>query len=442
MKKMLCGAAKSVITPKPEWITRLKCVNTELGGVLDDILVRAIAVGDGDSTMLFVGYDLDKEPYPNESIAWITEHTGIPEENIFLFGTHTHAVPRLGPRKFEPPFNRPNLNEDEKKIHLAYEEFVLDAMHRTVQEAISSMRPARFGIGKAPCYIGVNRTETFRWVDADGNQRQSTEIGYNPEGPVNHTVFTIKFEDYEGNMIACLINYAVHCAALFPNELANGKMAITSDIGGNVSHLVEERAPESVAIWSAAPSGDVNPILMNAFSYRNPKNGSPVHAELRGDTLHILNFSVARHYAVVEQLLDTISCDREDVSIAGAMTLIELPMNKAERTKTGWVVSDELSDEPYQIRLHYVSFGELAFCGVGGELFTRHGWTMREALPIELVIITHDHEQSHNANYIGDDDGLKLHAHGTKGGLMPGLVGPALKESILAMYESCKETSR
>ena len=127
MSKMLCGAAKAVITPKEEWVTYLKCSNMQFGGVLDDILVRAIAVGDGEHTMLFVGFDLDKEPYPVESIAWITENTGIPEENIFLFGTHTHAVPRLGPRIYEPPFNKPKLNEEEQAVMDQYEDFVIDS---------------------------------------------------------------------------------------------------------------------------------------------------------------------------------------------------------------------------------------------------------------------------------------------------------------------------
>jgi len=437
MKDLLCGAAKAIITPKQEWVTHLQCMNMTFGGILDDILVRTIAIGNGESTMLFVGYDLDMEPYPEESIVWITSHTNVPEENIFLFGTHTHAVPRLGPRKYEPRFHHQNLTEEDLSILQAYESYVLESMHSTVLQAIESMRPARFGVGRAPCYITSNRTETFTWTDSEGNPRESTQIGFNPEGPVDHTVFTMKFEDLEGNMIACLVNYAVHCAALFPNELANGKLAVTSDIGGNVSHLIEAKTPDCVAIWSAAPSGDVNPIMMNAFTYRNPVDGSPVQAELHGDTRHILNFSVARHYAVVEELLNTISCDRDRADISGAMALVELPLKKAERTKTGWIVSSEPSETPYQIRLHYVSFGDLAFCGVGGELFTRHGWIMQEALPIDLVIITHDHEQSHNAGYIGDDDGLRLHAHGTKGGLAPGLVGPALKESLQKMYLSC-----
>lgn len=439
MNKLLCGAAKAVITPKEEWVTHLKCGRMEFGGVLDDILVRAIAVGDGESTMLFVGFDLDKEPYPEESIAWITENTNVPAENIFLFGTHTHAVPRIGPRIFEPPFNIPKLNEEEQKIMDLYEEFVMETMHSVVLEALASMRPARFGTGKAPCHIAENRTETWNWIDEDGNQRQLTEIGYNPEGPVDRTVFTMKFEDLDGNMIACLVNFAVHCAVLFPNELADGKLAITSDLGGHVSKLIEDKEPGCVAIWSAAPSGDVNPVMMNAFAYTDPKDGSPAHGVLHGDTRPVLDFSVSRHYAVVDKLLDSITCDREMDGIAGDLKLIELPLKKAERTKLGWVVSDELSDTPYQIRIHYVTFGDLAFCGVGGELFTRHGWTMQEALPIELVIITHDHEQSHNAGYIGDDDGLRLHAHGTNGGLAPGLVGPALKESIMEMYEKCRK---
>ena len=104
MNQFFCGAAKARITPCENDVMHMKCGRMQFGGILDDLYVRAIAIGDGENKMLFVGFDLDKEPYPEESIRWITENTGIPEPNIFLFGTHTHAVPRLGPRIFEPPW--------------------------------------------------------------------------------------------------------------------------------------------------------------------------------------------------------------------------------------------------------------------------------------------------------------------------------------------------
>ncbi len=65
--------------------------------------MRVIAVGDGKSKALLIGFELDKVPYPAENLALLSERTGIPEENILYFSTHNHTSPVMGDRPEEGP---------------------------------------------------------------------------------------------------------------------------------------------------------------------------------------------------------------------------------------------------------------------------------------------------------------------------------------------------
>jgi hypothetical protein len=99
---MLCfGASRECITPDYRLLKDLRGLrDTRFGTVIDDLFVRVFYFKNNSEELLFICYDLDKAPYPKETMAGIQEKTGIKEENIFVFSIHTHSAPVTG---FRPP---------------------------------------------------------------------------------------------------------------------------------------------------------------------------------------------------------------------------------------------------------------------------------------------------------------------------------------------------
>jgi neutral ceramidase len=83
--QLLCETSRRKITPPVHFIPNLCGLrDNSFGGILDDLYVRVIALGNGDAKALIVAFDLDKALYPAENLARISERTGIPVENIFF----------------------------------------------------------------------------------------------------------------------------------------------------------------------------------------------------------------------------------------------------------------------------------------------------------------------------------------------------------------------
>ncbi len=145
---LYCGAARGSITPPEVLLPDLRALRDEtFGGVLDDIYVRVIAVGDGRTKALIIAFDLDKAPYPAENLAKISERTGIPQENIFYFSTHNHTCSghRVPPRGTGP--NDVRLKPPEVQAATAeYEKQVLDTLLKVVDEALAQHAPRQDGI--------------------------------------------------------------------------------------------------------------------------------------------------------------------------------------------------------------------------------------------------------------------------------------------------------
>jgi len=81
------------------------------------------------------------------------------------------------------------------------------------------------------------------------------EIGSNPQGPSDKTVWAIKLEAVAGEPIAILMNYAVHSVGLGPEN-----RFVTGDIAGAAERYVEQYYQDPVvALWTLGAAGDQNP---------------------------------------------------------------------------------------------------------------------------------------------------------------------------------------
>jgi neutral ceramidase len=441
--QLYCGASREVITPPEDLIPNLAGLGDgRFGGVLDDLFVRAIAIGDGQNQALVIAFDLDKAPYPAENLKETSARTGIPEENIFFFSIHTHTAPVTGYRPEEPINDVRRKAAEVQDATAIYEQLVTEAMVKAVDEAIGSMRPARLGYAYKKSSINVNRTQDYEYTDENGELHIECGLGVNPQAPVDRTLFVLKFEDLHGQPIAFFMNYPVHNAVMIDNQCCDGKRGISGDIGGNVCRLLEEKSIGSTAIWSSGAAGDINPLILNEIFYPDPLTGRAVESRLGDGITSVLKMLAARHFADVMKAVRKIVCTTESISIAGTVDWLFTPGRNVVTREDGTteILVGEGVD-PYEIRLHLVRLGDVALYGFSGELYSSLGKRMKEISPLEnTILINHDASLMARSGYIFDDETLardvanRLPGH-KNSHILPGYVLESLEKHTLEMFQ-------
>lgn len=427
---MICGASKKKITPPAELLANLSGLgNVVFSDVLDDIYVRAMILGDGTQKVLFVVFDLDKVPWPERYLPALSVQTGIPEEHISLLSIHTHTAPVTGWRPTEGPNFILRKPETVQSATHEYEEFVEQAVQEAVAEAMANLQPVRIGWGVGKSYININRLQDYFVRKEDGSVEARIGLGQNPVVSVDRSLFVLKMEDMDGNMVTCLTNYAVHNCVMIGNRCGkDGGTLLSSDLGGNVSQIIEENHPGCVALWTSGAAGDVNPVMMNEIFYPDPQTGAQTAYILpAGEQAPIMMLKVlaARHYADIVRVLDSIDCCEESAAVYGKVQWAEMPSK---------------GEQPYQIRVHLMKLGQIALWGVSGELFSSLGKAITESLSGGThLIVNHDASLMANTGYIYDDDALERDREESLPGrrnneILPGYAKNALLSAVAELW--------
>ncbi len=429
---MICGASKKKITPPAHLLPDLNGLgNVVFSDVLDDIYVRAMILGDEKQKILFVVFDLDKVPYPEKYLPALSAQTGIPEEHISLLSIHTHTAPVTGWRPTEGPNFILRKPEHVQNATREYEAFLERTVQEAVAEAMANLQPVRIGWGQGESYININRLQDYFVRKDDGTVEVCVGLGQNPSAEVERSLFVLKVEDLNGNPVACLTNYAVHNCVLIGNRCGkDGGTLLSSDLGGNVSQMIEENYPGCVALWTSGAAGDVNPVMLNEIFYPDPKTGAQTAYQLpAGDEgpLMMLKVLATRHYADVLRVLEQITCEESAVDVGGMVKWTEMPSK---------------GEEPYKIRVHLMRIGELGMWGVSGELYSSIGKAIAQAMPGGThLIMNHDSSLITNTGYIYDDETLARDREEKLPGrrnneILPGYAKEALLTATAEMWKN------
>ena len=432
-----CGTAKVNITPPKELLPRLYgLMHSRFGGVIDEISVRMMILSNGQEKALFVSWDLDKAPVPEVIVPELSKASGIPEDNILYFVVHTHTAPMHSARPGDGPNAKALQDEDTIKATDEYEELLRQAAGRALEQALGSMQSARLGWSLGESWVGENRLQDYFVENADGSIEKICAIGSNPKKAVDRTLFLLKVQASDGKPIAFFINHAVHNTVMILNKFTpDGKVGISADMGGNVSRLLEERYPGSVALWSSGAAGDINPVMMNQYNIADPLTGEPVefkdYTSVEPAKLMLLMLS-SRQFADVLSAERKIVCETDSAKIQGGKTLVEQDFGDPEA--------------PYRLRLSAVRIGELIFCGASGELFGSLGAAIQSVSPAaKTVVINHECSLLVDGGYVFDDDALERcrRKDGTRDGIpgirhtkmQPGYIETALKKGAGGLFE-------
>lgn len=420
---LYCGAAKRKITPSEDMLEDLRGLKDQrIGGILDDLYVRVIALQSGWEILLLITFDLDKVPDPGELLALLTGQFPVKEENILLAAVHTHSAPVTGKRPFEQRNDMTLKPEKVQQTTHLYEAYIRKCLVQAVGEAIENMAPARMGSAIGESYINVNRIQRYEYTDEEGIERVKYALGTDPAADVDRSVNVIAFENLKGEKVAFLINYAVHCCVMHGNKCCNGKLGISSDIGGNVSMLMEKRYPNAVALWCSGAAGDINPIMQNEVYYPDPQNGRFTVSALSGGSRDILHLLVNRHLDDIVRTLRHIENTEDKVCLSGC---------------AAYSVSEGKSGD-YRVRLHLMKIGQTYLLGIGGELYSSYLRHLRMLFNQEkIIVINHDASLITNAGYIMDDETLLLKEADLPGihdtNMLPGTFTAAFLKKVREM---------
>ena len=147
----------------------------------------------------------------------------ISKESIRICLSHTHAG---------PPYGKDNLNgagwitEGVELINPYYDAFP-KKISNVIMEAVKSAVNCNVSYGKGMSDININR----RPADEKGN----LFTGRNWDGPVDHSVDVIGFDDENGKVVSTIVGYACH-----PHILGPENRLISPDYPGHLRKTVED----------------------------------------------------------------------------------------------------------------------------------------------------------------------------------------------------------
>ena len=290
----------------------------------------------------------------------IERQFGIPQQNVLLCTTHTHAAPTAAYHQ-----------SDEMTARIL-------AM---VKDAVDNLEPALVGAAKGDCNVNINRCART----ATGNALGGWWLGQNPDGPADKTMHVVKFQSVDGRPIAILANYAAH-----GTTMGQDNMQISGDHPGACCRFVEDHYGDDVVVaWTSGAAGDIDPI----YAYRNDFGGRISPVDLLG---RIQGEEVIR-------LAEEIKANEPGI-IQARMSVVAAPgrknlSGKGFRPDGSYEFVDA---DPVDVRLSVLQLGNIAICGVSAEVLTLVGQRFKERSPLEnTMMLTHANGDS---GYLPNDE--------------------------------------
>ena len=445
------GAGKACISPTEECFPFPTFGNADPRSALhDDIFTRAVVIDNGETRAAIVNFDMVSIPMYDTTKKLIAEAGGIPEDNVFMTATHNHDAPFAG----SPVQGADAKQEDDLTRRIGiFTQIVLDGVKKAVEEAVSALRPAKYGFGTGESWINVNRDFQF-------------EDGYWMQGPnfkayADKTLAVLKFVDEEDKLIAAVLNYGCHAVLGFVAKDTDGKIKVSSDWPGYAQNYVEQRFGNgAVCVWTPAAEGNLNPVY-GAGLYTFLEDGYAVSKQLPPGTAFVLMEALGGQHAIdAIKVINETCADKDTMEIKYARTEIDLPSQKApegadmmrnrmlvdnllplgpngERPEKKLVVMEDDPEHPFKMEIKILQLGDTAWVGVPCEIYSEIGRDMKAASPCpNTVVVTHTN--THYRSYIPDKSAADHHTFQSYGAAKPGACDEYIVQGMVDLFKELK----
>ena len=360
-------------------------------GVLDPLYLNALALNDGEGTLLIITVDVlfVRMDACDMLRALIAEKVGIPADHILINSLHQHTSVLIGGLTAERV-------QDAAYLDILYRKFV-----DVAQMAVNDLTEAT--LATAVQHATEDLSFVRRYFLKDGRLKTNpSPKSYPPEkleGPAaraDNDVRLVMFKR-EGAKDIVLVNFATH-----PDVVSGNKYS--ADWPGYVRKFVEAEHQDAHCILTNGFQGDTNHqdymregvekmhgyqhcikmgrviadtvILM--WDKTEPRESGRIFAEVR----YVFNKTSTRgeeFYEECKRLSDRYRSG--DYSIRKTESGIEL--TEACRIAT-------IPEQPVyrKFPITVLGLGKIAFYGLGGEPFTEYGYIAREAFPDKFILTT------------------------------------------------------
>lgn len=382
-------------------------------GMLDYIFTTAIAISDGEKTIILIENDL---PAAVKAVLSnvrkdISEKTGVPVDCIMAAVSHTHAAPDLW-NTAEPSIGQ-------------YTTEVRSAMVKNAIAAFEDMKPATISAG-SDTVDGLSFVRHYTLEDGHvrgpnfGLQYNSPKIGHTHDP--DNTMQVVRFDREGGDDIA-LVNWQSHPQ----RATASTETNITSDTIGVMRNYFESQVKDCKFMYFLGGSGDIA-----AESLISSDNITKNYKE-QGDALG----KVA--VAIYNEKLTPVASGEIGVAAKSYVAKVDHTEDGkvvyASDIKAVWAKTNDFNrcvkmGEPHGINSPYhangiitksglaetdnvdiyaLAVGELAFVAAPYEMFCENGLFIKENSPFQTTFVMTMANDSHN--YISSAAGFDYNCY-------------------------------
>ncbi len=346
---VMMGTGRINITPsEPVLMSGYDARKNPNTGVHDELFATALCFSHIQTKVLIITTDVIgfSHALADEINRDISSATGIAAEHILLTSVHNHGGPSIRTYSDDIPV------ENERYLQSLREKLVKVSL-----EATETLQPVKMGLGTGYCSMNINRRAKF----ADGG----IWLGRNQDGPCDHEVAILKFEDMQAGLLGLHVNWPCHGTAS-----GQDNYQITGDWpGATVRFLEEHLGGEPMIGISAGASGDINPIY-------GPGNNF--------DEIEAIGFNLAEEVMRVMPGIETFPA----YNINSLQKTIFLPGKKRGNSRFPQVEYETGPD--VEIRLSAMKVGNMVFAGISGEVMTEIGMAIKAKSPYSrTIVVTH-----------------------------------------------------
>lgn len=360
-------------------------------GIDDPLLIKALVVQSGETTLAVVALDLAFLPryWGDRCVRLASEQTGIPAEQIVWCATHTHTGP-IADAHVYPDGVAPS--------DLAWLEKLPGQFAQAVSDASARRRPARLSRCRTFCLdVASSRRIRFKngldlncWnLGAADTEVQSLGFASHVDPEVN----ALCFDSESGTLTAVIWTFACHTNANFGPHFSADYPAVVAE------QVRQKFGANCFSLFLPGPCGDVNPLVP--------------WKELGKRMADVLIPAIEARRPVADPL--PIQALKRDITIPARPFR---PDEEWRRRVSGWSPDlirwfewsesrmKELNQRQINTVLQAWRIGDIGFISVPGELFVERGLDLKRlspfpwTYPIELggdsvgYLVTHAAEQS------------------------------------------------
>ena len=355
-------------------------------GCLDALELNALAASDGESTAVIIAADFGgmTKKYMNLFRARVSEHTGLPVEQIFITTLHQHtSIVVSDPEESDTPMCDP---------------VVLEWLYRKFCDVAAN---ALADMSEASMLVGAEQTaEQISFIRRNDKVEDPTApegyryVSYGPE-PDNH-VYVARFSR-EGKADVALVNFGTH------PDVVNTK-SFSNDWLGATRRFVEKDIENVHCMMINGFQGDVNHFnYYTADSAGRKQMRGKMHAEKMG---RVIADAVVKIWENLTPCAGQFVKTQTDVVYTRTRTdgiehydeakayceayklhhSAKGPMNIAEAQR---IVEIREAAPIYQkIPVCTIELGGLLIAGIGAEPFTKYGYAIRELAADRALVMT------------------------------------------------------